>query len=65
MASDTSGVETELSLRLIIPRGMQVGKVQAEIILPSDKLVFVRAIGRAASGGDVRLDNATPSLNCA
>ncbi len=56
IAFGTSGVETELSLRLTFPRGVQVGKVQAEIILPADKLVFVRAVGRAASGGDVRLD---------
>ncbi len=58
IAFGTFGEETtEVPLKLTFPRGMKVGKVQAEIVFPVDRLAFVSVSGTLASGGDVHFDS--------
>jgi len=51
------GAETELPLRILVPSGAPVGKVQAEVLFPTDKLTFVRVVAASDAADDLRIES--------
>lgn len=55
ITSSTAGIELEVPITLTPGRGRQIGKVQAEITFPSQKLTFLKVSGYLANEEDVKL----------
>ncbi len=55
ITSSTAGIELEVPVTLTPGRGRQIGKVQAKITFPSQKLTFLKVSGYLANEDDVNI----------
>ncbi len=55
ITSSTSGIELEVPITLTPTRDRQIGKIQAEMTFPSQKLTFVKVAGYLATEEDVNI----------